>query len=93
MSELQQYQEDLAEVQLWLKEAKRQNNIEFLNTRIKFLEKSIKILQPQPVGNPVFINQETEFHGITKYAWDQEGDKVKIFLNFEGVGSLPKQNI
>ncbi|CAD8190360.1 unnamed protein product [Paramecium octaurelia] len=99
MSELEQYQEDLAEVQEWLKTAKRPNNIEYLNKRIKFLNDSIKILQPQKVEKEEQIEQqlpqidELKFEKITKYAFDQEENKITIIINMEGVGELPKQNI
>ncbi|CAK93450.1 unnamed protein product (macronuclear) [Paramecium tetraurelia] len=99
MSELEQYQEDLAEVQEWLKTAKRPNNIEYLNKRIKFLNDSIKILQPQKVEKEEQIEQqlpqidELKFEKITKYAFDQEESKITIIINMEGIGELPKQNI
>ncbi|CAD8193485.1 unnamed protein product [Paramecium pentaurelia] len=99
MSELQQYQEDLEEVQEWLKTAKRPNNIEYLNKRIKFLNDSIKILQPQKVEKDEQIEQqmpqidELKFEKITKYAFEQEENKIKIIINMDGVGELPPKNI
>ncbi|CAD8104458.1 unnamed protein product [Paramecium sonneborni] len=99
MSELEQYQEDLAEVQEWLKIAKKPNNIEYLNKRIKFLSDSIKILQPQKVEKDEQIEQkmppidELKFEKITKYAFEQEENKIKIIINMDGIGELPQKNI
>ncbi|CAD8058503.1 unnamed protein product [Paramecium primaurelia] len=94
MSELEELQQDLAEIQQVLSTLKRKSNIDYLNTRIKYLENSIKILTPQKVEQPQQKDQETiQYQGITKYAWDQEGNKVKVFLNLEGIGQLPKEDI
>ncbi|CAD8109687.1 unnamed protein product [Paramecium sonneborni] len=99
MSELEQYQEELAEVEEWLKIAKRPNNIEYLNKRIKFLRDSIKILKPQKVEQEEQIEQqmppidELKFEKITKYAFEQEENKIKIIINMDGIGELPQENI
>ncbi|CAK77766.1 unnamed protein product (macronuclear) [Paramecium tetraurelia] len=98
MSELEELKLDLAEVQQVLSTLKRQTNIDHLNNRVKFLENSIKILTPQKVEQPEQQQQQKDqdtliYQGITKYAWDQEGNKVKVFLNLEGIGQFPKENI
>ncbi|CAD8145634.1 unnamed protein product [Paramecium octaurelia] len=99
MSELEELQHDLAEIQQFISTLKRKSNIDYLNNRIKYLENSIKILTPQKVEQPQQQQQQQKdqdtliYQGITKYAWDQEGNKVKVFLNLEGIGQLPKENI
>ncbi|CAD8070212.1 unnamed protein product [Paramecium sonneborni] len=99
MSELEELQQDLLEIQQVLSTLKRKSNIDYLNNRIKYLENSIKILTPQKVEQPQQPQQQQKdqeillYQGITKYAWDQEGNKVKVFLNLEGIGQLPKENI
>ncbi|CAD8158713.1 unnamed protein product [Paramecium pentaurelia] len=99
MSELEELQHDLAEIQQVITTLKRKSNVDYLNNRIKYLENSIKILTPQKVEQPQQQQQQQkeqdnlQYQGITKYAWDQEGNKVKVFLNLEGIGQLPKENI
>ncbi|CAD8074762.1 unnamed protein product [Paramecium sonneborni] len=98
MSELEELQQDLSEIQQVISTLKRKSNIDYLNNRIKYLENSIKILTPQKVEQPQQIQQQQKdqeilYQGITKYAWDQEGNKVKVFLNLEGIGQHPKENI
>ncbi|CAD8166229.1 unnamed protein product [Paramecium octaurelia] len=100
MSELENLQLDLAEVQQVLGTLKRKGNIEYLNNRIKYLENSIKILTPQKVEQPEKQQEASpkdsdtlQYQGITKYAWDQEGNKIKIIISLDGIGQLPKENI
>ncbi|CAD8060429.1 unnamed protein product [Paramecium primaurelia] len=100
MSELENLQLDLEEVQQVLGTLKRKGNIEYLNNRIKYLENSIKILTPQKVEQPEKQHEQNskdqdslQYQGITKYAWDQEGNKIKIIISMDGIGQLPKENI
>ncbi|CAD8076179.1 unnamed protein product [Paramecium sonneborni] len=100
MSEIEELQQDLAEVQQVLGTIKRKGNIDYLNNRVKYLENSIKILTPQKVVEPEKQQEQQSkdqdillYQGITKYAWDQEGNKIKIIISLEGIGQLPKENI
>ncbi|KAM3142067.1 hypothetical protein pb186bvf_005721 [Paramecium bursaria] len=96
MSELQEIQYDLEELQQLLGNVKRKGNIDLIQNRIRLIESEIKQKTAQKPPQKQQQQQEQDnllYNAITKYAWDQEGKKVKIIFSLEGIGSIPKENI
>merc|ERR1712183_1120619 len=50
---------------------------------------------PAPVVNPSMEHTPVDlvFDPIEKYAWDQEGNFVKLYVSLDNIGSIDKSNI
>jgi len=102
---LKTLEQDLAELKKLLEQAGRKRSQDLLNGEIlkvttaindekAKLEKKLadeeesKTSDTKPLGE-----KNLNFITITKYSWDQESDRIKIYLSLEGIGKVEKDHL